>query len=278
MRRASWGGLYYPAAVRSAASNFVTRYGPWAAVAGGSEGLGAAFADALAARGLNLLLLARRADALEEVAQRIRSKRGVEVRPLSMDVADPGVSSALSDAAAELEIGILVYNAAFAPIGNFLELPQEDLLQVVDVNIRAPIVFIRSLLPPMLERRRGGLVLMSSLAGLQGSPRIATYAASKAFNTVLAEGLWGELRLNGIDVLACCAGAIRTPGYAETSTHEAPGTLDPNEVARQTLAGLGRGPRVVPGLVNRIASFAMERMLPRKLAVRLMAANTRDLT
>jgi short-subunit dehydrogenase len=264
--------------VRRVAGNFVTRYGPWAAVAGASEGLGAAFADALAARGLNLLLLARRADALEEVAQRIRGKRGVEVRPLRVDLADPGVGGALNDAAADLEIGVLVYNAAFAPIGNFLELSQADLLRVVDVNIRTPIVFIRSLVPPMLERRRGGVVLMSSLAGLQGSPRIATYAASKAFNTVLAEGLWGELRQNGIDVLASCAGAIRTPGFAETSTHDAPGTLDPGEVAQQTLAGLGRGPRVVPGLVNRIASFAMERVLPRKLAVRLMAANTRDLT
>ncbi len=264
--------------MKPAASHFVTRYGPWAAVAGASEGLGASFADALAARGLNLLLLARRADALAEVAQRIRSERGVEVRPLAMDVADPGIASKLSDAAAELEIGVLVYNAAFAPIGNFLELPQADLLQVVDVNIRAPIVFIRSLVPPMLERRRGGVVLMSSLAGLQGSPRIATYAASKAFNTVLAEGLWGELRQNGIDVLASCAGAIRTPGFAKTSVRDAPGTLDPAQVAEQTLAGLGGGPRVVPGLFNRIASFSMERLLPRKLAVRLMAANTRDLT
>jgi len=119
------------------------------------------------------------------------------------------------DAAAGREIGVLVYNAASAPIGNFLELPQQHLLQVVDVNIRAPIVFVHTLVPPMLERRRGAVVLMSSLSGLQGSPRIATYAASKAFNTILAEGLWGELRQNGIDVLASCAGAIRTRNYAE---------------------------------------------------------------
>lgn len=260
------------------ANNFVARYGPWAVVAGASEGLGAAFADALAARGLNLLLLARRADLLEKVAQGIRSMRGVEVRPLAMDVADADVGRALSEAAAELEIGVLVYNAAFAPIGNFMERPQADLLQVVDVNIRGPIVFIRNLVPAMLERGRGGVVLMSSLAGLQGSPRISAYAASKAFNTVLAESLWGELGQQGIDVLACCAGAIRTPGFAETSSRDAPGMLDPEEVAQQALAALGRGPRVVPGLVNRIASFTMERLLPRRLAVRLMAANTRDLT
>jgi len=227
---------------------------------------------------MNLLLLARRADVLDEVAERIRSTRGVEVRPLPMDVSDPGVASALTDAARELEIGVLVYNAAFAPIGNFLDAPREELLRVVDVNIRAPIVFIHTLAPAMVERRRGAIVLMSSLAGMQGSPRIATYAASKAFNTILAEGLWDELRQNGIDVLVSCAGAIRTPGYADSSARDAPGTLDPATVAAQTLAALGRGPRVVPGLVNRIACFAMGRLLPRRVAVRLMAANTKDLT
>jgi len=273
-------GVNYLAAVRRTGEkdDFVARYGPWAAVAGASEGLGAAFADALAARGMNLLLLARRADVLGEVAQRIRKERGVEVRPISIDVTDPGVASTLADAAADLEIALLVYNAAYSPIGNFLDAPLEDLLRVADVNVRAPIVFVRTLVPAMVERRRGAVVLMSSLSGLQGSPRIAAYAASKAFNTILAEGLWGELHQKGIDVLASCAGAIRTPGYAETSARDAPGTLDPADVAQQTLAALGRGPRVVPGRINQIASFLTGRVLPRKAAVRLMAANTRDLT
>jgi short-subunit dehydrogenase len=227
---------------------------------------------------MNLLLLAHHAEQLDEVAQRIEGERGVKVRPLPMDVTDSGVASGLSDAAADLEIGVLVYNAAFSPIGNFLDLPQEDLLRVVDVNIRAPLVFIRTLVPPMQERRRGAVVLMASLAGLQGAPRIATYAASKAFNIILAEGLWGELQRSGIDVIASCPGAIRTPGYAESSAHDAPGTLDPADVVEQTLAAMGRGPRVVPGRVNRIASILTGRVLPRRLAVRLMAANTKDLS
>ena len=229
---------------------------------------------------MNLLLLARRPDPLEVVANRIRVEHGVEVRPLAIDVADPGFASALDAATADLEIGVLVYNAAFSPIGKFLELSQEDLLRVVDVNIRAPIVFVRTLAPPMLARRRGAVVLMSSLAGLQGSPRIATYAASKAFNNILAEGLWGELRRSGIDVLASCAGAIRTPSYIESAAYDArdvPGTLEPTEVARQTLAALGHGPRVVPGWLNRLAILVMGHALPRKAAVRVMAANTRDL-
>lgn len=264
--------------MRASSQQFLTRYGPWAAVAGASEGLGAAFADALAARGLNLMLLARRIELLDAVAKRIRNERGVEVRTLAMDVSAPDVAAALTRASAGLEIGLFVYNAAFSPIGRFFDVPEEELLRVVDVNVRAPIVFLRCLVPAMIARRRGAVVLMSSLAGLQGAPRIATYAASKAFNTILAEGLWSELRQNGIDVVASCAGAIRTPGYAESSSHDAPGTLDPSDVAEQTLAALAHGPRVVPGLLNKLASVLTGRLLTRRGAVRLMSANTQDLT
>jgi short-subunit dehydrogenase len=177
--------------------------------------------------------------------------------------------------------GALVYDAAFSPIGSFLDLAPEDLMRVVDLNVCGRLAFVRWPAPPMRARRRGAIVLMSSLAGIQGSPRIAAYAASKAYNTILAEGLWGKLRDDGIDVLTSCAGAIRTPGYLETSeasAREAPGTLDPSEVAEQTLAALGRGPRVVPGRVNKLASFLTGRVLPRRAAFRLMAANTKDLT
>lgn len=271
------GRVAYPAAVRPDAADFATRYGAWAAVAGASEGLGAAFAEALAARGTNLLLLARRAELLDELAARIRSERGVEVRTLPIDLAGPDLPAALEEASRGLEVGVAVYNAAFSPIGSFLEVPLSDLLRVVDVNVRGPVAFARTLTPAMLERGRGAVVLMSSLAGFQGSPRIATYAASKAFAAILAEGLFGELRRRGVDVLASCAGAIRTPAYAASSGSDAPGTLDPAEVAERTLAALGRGPRVVPGSVNRLAGFLVTRLLPRRAAIRLMAANTREL-
>jgi uncharacterized protein len=264
--------------VRSAPVDFVARYGAWAAIAGASEGLGAAFAEALAARRANLLLLARRADVLRELAQRIEGERGVEVRTLAVDLADPGFPATLAEASRGLEIGVAVYNAAFSPIGSFLEVPPSDLLRVVDVNVRAPVAFVRALAPAMVERRRGAVVLMASLAGLQGSPRIATYAASKAFDIILAEGLFGELQRFGVDVVASCPGAIRTPSYAALSGRDAPGTLDPAEVAEQTLAALARGPRVVPGRVNRLASFFTGRLLPRRAAIRLMAASTRELT
>lgn len=261
------------------APDHIARYGPWALVAGASEGLGAAFAAALARRGSNLVLLARRADVLEAKAAEIQDAHGVEVEVRAVDLAAPDLPEILLKFAADYEIGIGVYNAAYASRGDFLERPLSDFLSAVDVNVRGPLIFARTLAPAMVERGRGGLVLMSSLAGLAGSPRIATYAATKAFNVVLAESLWGELGAKGVDVVASCTGGIRTPGYLASTENgrEAPGTLDPAYVAERTLRGLGRGPRVVPGFVNKVASLVVGRWLPRSTAVSIMGSSTKDL-
>jgi uncharacterized protein len=261
-----------------APSPFVSKYGPWAIVAGASEGLGAAFAAALAARGLNLLLLARRAEHLRAVAERLRESAKVEVRAEVCDLGRGDLPATLDALASDLEIGLVVYNAAYAPVGDLLSRPVDDLLRVVDVNVRGPLVFARAFAPPMAARGRGGIVLMSSLAGYQGAPRIATYAASKAFNIVLAEGLWRELRLHGVDVVVSTAGAVRTPGYATTAAKDAPGTLDADVVANTTLDALGRGPIVVPGAVNRLARFVLGRVLPRRTAIDIFARSTKELS
>ena len=115
------------------------------------------------------------------------------------------------------------------------------------------------------------------MAGFQGAPRLATYAATKAFNTVLGEGLWGELAPAGVDVLVSCAGAVRTPGYQKSAKGDAPGTLDAPVVAERTLDALGHGPTVVPGATNRVARFMLGRVLPRRAAISIMASSTKDL-
>jgi short-subunit dehydrogenase len=257
---------------------FTEQYGPWALIAGASEGLGAAYADALARRGLNLVLVARRRALLDELAEGLRGAHGVEVFALDGDLGERHFLESLHDACSALEVGLVVYNAAHAPIGEFVATPLDDLLRVAAVNIRAPVALVRGLLPGMTERGRGGVILMTSLAGNQGSPYIATYAASKAFNRVLAEGLWYELKDKGVDVVACCAGAVRTPGYgAAAGGKDAPGTLHPQDVVEQALRALGWGPVVIPGRVNRVASAFMTRVLPRRTAISIMAGNTVDL-
>ena len=257
--------------------SFVSRYGPWAVVAGASEGLGAAFAEALAARGVNLLLLARRAELLMEVKERLGAGKRIEIRTAACDLARPDLAETLGALTRDVDVGLAIYNAAYAPIGNVLDHATDDLLRVIDVNVRGPLLLARTLAPAMVKRGRGGLVLMSSMAGFQGAPRIATYAASKAFNIVLGEGLWRELTPHGVDVIVSCAGAVRTPGYQKTAKGDAPGTLDAAEVAEQTLNALGHGPTLVPGATNQLARFLLGRLLPRRAAIAIMASNTRDL-
>ncbi len=120
---------------------------------------------------------------------------------------------------------------------------------------------------------------MSSLAGGQGGPNIATYAATKSFNAILAEGLWKELKPHGVDVLACVAGAVLTPGYEQAENAKlAPGTMAAADVAERALSSLGRGPIVVPGTTNKVGRFVMTRLLTRKAAIGIMEKNTGGLS
>jgi len=257
---------------------FWKRYGPYALVAGGSNGLGAAFAEALARRGLNLILMAREKERLEITAKKIRELYSVDVLTFAVDLADyEKVKNVI--AGLNVSIGLLIYNAAYAPIGLFENTSEEHLALAAAVNVRTPLLLSKLLSPPMIKNERGGIVLMSSLAGGQGSPKLAAYSATKAFNAILAEGLWKELRPHGVDVIGCCAGAILTPGYEKAEkTKTAPGTLKASEVVEQTLKALGKGPIVIPGFVNKLARFFLTRIVSRKTAIDIMLKNTGGLS
>lgn len=259
---------------------FAGRYGPVAVVAGASEGIGAAFSRALAAKGFDLVLVGRRAEPLEILAEELRTAHDVAVRILPCDLADPTASDALLAECQGLEVGLVVYNAAAASVGRFLETPIESHARAVEVNARGPVLLVHAFARAMAARGRGGVVLMSSLTAFQGTPLVAAYGATKAFNLVLAEGLWDEFREHGVDVLACCAGATLTPGYERvTPPHAvsrfAPAPQNPADVAREALHALGRRPVLITGRGNRIASFFMRRVLSRRLAVALLGREMR---
>lgn len=259
-------------------STFSARYGPWALVAGASEGIGAAFAEELAARGLHLLLLARRAEPLEHLAARLRAAHGVEVRTASVDLGAPTVLEDVRRAAQGLEVGLLVYNAALSLIGPFLDQPLADKLRVLDVNCRGPLILSDELGRAMARRGRGGIVFMTSLAATQGTPWVSTYAATKAFNLVLGESLWDELREHGVDVLACRAGATRTPAFERSKPAPGPAPImDAAPVAVQALDALGKRPSMVPGALNGAVAFLMQRVMPRRAAVATMGKATRKM-
>jgi short-subunit dehydrogenase len=253
---------------------FVARYGPWALVAGASEGIGAAFATELAARGLDLVLVARRPEPLAALAARLPTRAVAVAADLSTE---DGLET-VAEATDGREVGLVVANAAYSPIGPFVATDPARLLCSLDLNCRAPLWLARRYLPAMAARGRGGLVIMSSLAGQQGSPGIAAYAATKAFGAVLAEGLWAELRPVGVDVLACVAGAVGTANLARAKPSRAPGTVSPEAVVGAALRALGRRPRTVPGGGARAAAAAMSRLLPRRAAIRIIGHASRDLS
>lgn len=260
--------------------DFSERYGPWAIVAGASEGLGEAFAREIAARGVNVVLVARREEVVRALAEDVARTSGVETTAIAADLSDRNGLQTIIDQTAALDVGLLVYNAGQSFIGPYWETTVDDHLKEIDVNVRGPMVLGHAIGGRMRARRRGGIVLMSSLAGFQGSALVSNYAATKAYNTVLGEGLWEESRGSGVDALVCCAGATTTPNYQRSAPSQGAGMVPlqtPEEVAREALDNLGRGPLLITGRMNWLASFLMRRVLPRKIAVGIMGKNMRKM-
>jgi short-subunit dehydrogenase len=262
-------------------AEFHSRYGPWAVVAGASEGLGAAYARQLAARGLNLVLIARRNELLQALSAQLIQDHGVQVQVCALDLSSSAAAQVVDQVTANVDVGLLIYNAAFSAVGPFLDHPLEDHLREVDTNIRTPMVLMDRFGRRLLDRGRGGLILMSSLSAFQGSAFISNYSATKAFNMVLAEGLWEEWRARGVDVLACIAGATNTPNYRASSPSPtgrfSDATLEPEAVVLEALQAIGRQPQIIPGRSNRMSSFIMRHLLPRRAAVQFMGRVLRDM-
>lgn len=261
-------------------SPFVTRYGAWALVAGASEGLGEAFAEQLAAAGMNLALVARRVGPLGRTAQRLRDTHRVEVLEVAADLAEVDGATRVLEALGDREVGLLVYNAALSVSGPFLEVPLATHQRALQLNCATPLVLVHALGGAMRARGRGALLLVSSLSGTVGTACLATYSGTKAFTNVFGEALWEELRDDGVDVLVSCAGATLTPGYEQRKPRSlpalAPRPMAAAAVARDALTKLGRGPRTIPGRGNRLASFTMRHLMTRGRAVRTMGSAGRE--
>jgi uncharacterized protein len=262
-------------------ATFARKYGPRALVAGGAVGLGAEYCRQIAATGIDLLILDRDESALDAVASELRSV------PDAVDVLTAVVDLSLSvgplldglhAAVGDLEIGLVVANAAWSPVGPFLDSDLAALLTAIDINCRAPVVLAYDLGTRMVERGRGGIIFMSSLAAEAGAAQVALYSATKAFDLVLAEGLWYELRQHGVDVVAIRPGSTRTPGWqsSQPPSGELKGVMEPADVVSDALAALGTTPSIAAGVDNRAAE-AMFRSMTRREVVELMSGITSQL-
>ena len=252
---------------------FGERYGPWALIAGASEGVGAELAGLLARRGLNVVLLARRQAVLDEVAASLPC----ETRTLAVDLAADDAVEQIVDGVADLEIGFFAYCAGADPaVARFLDQPVEDALAMVQRNCAVPTELCHRLAGPMVERGRGAIVLLGSGAGLVGGPRMAAYAGSKAYDMVFAESLWTELKDDGVDVLGLVLGLTDTPairrqmaGRGVDVPDELPGASTSLEVAEECLEHLTDGPTWYVGDMLRDGA-PMLLSMPRGDAVRMM--------
>jgi short-subunit dehydrogenase len=259
------------------AADFRSKYGPWALVAGAAVGLGAEYARQIAARGVSVVLIDRDGAPLERTAEEIRRAHRVDVRTLTLDLARDDVAAAVTSGVHGLEVGLLVYNAAVGTVAPYLEMTPAHVDMMLDVNCRGPLRLVHALVPPMVARGRGGVVLMSSMSGNFGSAQLTVYAATKAFTLVFGDALWAELAPHGVDVLVVQPGSTRTPGWLSSQPSE-PGAeimpaMDPADVVREALGTLGTEPRVIPGDANRQGAELLGQ-LPRRQAIEMMSAIT----
>jgi short-subunit dehydrogenase len=204
---------------------FVESYGPWAVIAGASEGVGASFAAAVANEGVSVVLLARRQGVLDEVAARISEESGVEARAVAVDLASPGAMETVVHATRDLEVGLLTYCAGADPnYQPFLANPVEVATAMVQRNCTVPVQMCHHFAGPMAERGRGGIIVLSSGAAFVGAPNMVIYGGSKAFDVVFTEALWTELHPQGVDVLSLVLGETDTPAFAASEPNVASST------------------------------------------------------
>jgi len=260
--------------------NLIQKYGKTALIAGASEGIGAAFATHMAAEGMDLVLIARRIIPLQQFADDLEKAYPVRVTCISCDLSDKNATHLIEDALKGKEINLVVYNAALSYIGPFIKNSPDFHLQMAQINMLTPLNMLHTFGGKMLAKGKGAIVLMASLAGFQGSGYLTMYAATKAYNRILAESLWYEWKKSGVDVIACCAGATSTPNFKNSNPEKAgffaPKVQTPDEVVTECLKEIGKQPSFISGTGNKVASFIMK-LLPRKMTVTIMGDNTKKM-
>jgi short-subunit dehydrogenase len=242
-------------------------YGDWALVTGASAGIGMAFARRLATQGINLVLVARRAPRLQALADELARDHRIQTRVVAEDLERDGAIERIEAGVADLHIGILINNAGFSMVGRFDRVPREKVLGMVRVNCLAVAALAHAFLPGMRARRRGAVVIVSSAAAYQPLGYAATYAATKAFDLMLAEALWAENRDAGVDVLALSPGPVETEFQTVAGETAHPGAT-PESVVEVAFAALGKKPSVVAGGFNKVRAWTV-RFAPRAQVARL---------
>ena len=248
----------------------------YALITGASRGLGRCFARTLAARKQNLVLVARSGEKLDALARALQTTHGIQVESIPLDLAQAGAGQRLADelTARGLRVELLVNNAGFGDQGRFLQLALERQLQAINLQNATVVELTHRLLPAMIERKQGGIITISSMAGFQPIPFASVYSATKAFLTTFSLALEAEVTRFGVRVVTVCPGRLQiSPEDAENSDERKKfpgGEQTHEEVVSEALRAFDRGGGlVIPGAINKFAAFA-ERFVPRSKVARLI--------
>jgi short-subunit dehydrogenase len=244
----------------------------WALVTGASAGIGKALAEELAAGGTHLVLTARRRERLEELANALRAKHKVRAEIFVADLAEASAPEQIFAFTREkgIAIDLLVNNAGFGQFGKITAVPAQRLLEMVQVNCSAVVHLTRLYLPTMVERESGDILILASTASFQAVPYISTYAATKAFDLLFAEGLAEEMKPHGIRVCALCPGSTESEFHAVAGQEQFQRKGETAEkVARTGLRALAAGKSyVISGLGNYLGAHG-QRLVPRRFVTRI---------
>jgi len=248
--------------------SFLRKYGSWAVVTGASDGIGQAFAAELASLGMNLALVARRGERLQQLAQELTRKHNIQALVIAADLGVVEGRTRLAQETADLDVGLLVAAAGFGTSGALLDADLEIERNMLEVNcfavLEQSVVFGRR----FAKRGSGGIILIASLLGWQGVSGAAHYAATKAYVQSLAEGLNRELAASGVDVLASAPGPVNS-GFASRADMRMGKADSPDAVAKASLRALGSKATVIPGALGKFLSYSLL-SLPRFLRVRIL--------
>ena len=258
---------------RKHSQEFKKRYGTWALVAGAAEGIGEAFTEALAKKGINLVMVDFNGKVLHILAERIQKDYNIKIKEIILDLSEKDAWETCMIQIRDLDCRLLVYIPAYSRVKKFLSNSHEELDKYVDLNARTPLHMVHSFITSLGNDKSGGILLMSSLAGLIGPPFLAPYAATKAFNVLLAESLYSELKCRKIDISACCAGQTSTPAYLSSNPatgRQWPPVMHPDQVAEYALKHLGKKALLIPGWQNRLSYFLISRIFSRTYAGKIV--------
>ncbi len=243
-------------------------YGPWALITGASSGIGEEFARQLAQSGLNLVLVARRLSALKTLGSELAKVYGIQYRAVDLDLTSDSYLERLEATTLDLDIGLVISNAGSIHAGEFITVDQQIWQQDLRLNAKAHLDLAYYFGQRLARRKRGGLLLVSSTAALQGIPFSAEYAAAKAYVLTLGEGLHNELQKVGVHVTVLLPGATDTPLLA-ASGFDLPAILKPMSVEQCVAEGLAalsvNRATHIAGRMNRMLAALM----PRRLATRM---------